>query len=136
MGEPNQVLWRGIRSVEPLEYIPITTYPPGTYPSRAYHYANNSKVTVLQVPSGSIYRIVNIWGNINPIANGSGNIVLNNSSGTTLMVLGEYRVDDYRVVNNGIGLMAPIFMSNGELISVYSSADGFYVYCTLEYTEE
>ena len=136
MSEPNQVLWRGIRPIDPPEFIPVLPYKPGLTQYRVYGNANGNAVTLLTVPSGHTYHIINITGSARPAADGSGTIALYDDSDTYVLTLGYYFADTYRLESSTIALLTPIEVLENESIKIRSWADNFYIYGSIIYTKE
>ena len=136
MSEPNQVLWRGIRPVDPPEAIPVLPYTPGAIQHRTYGVADNSDINLLTVPAGHTYHIINMFGNCQPDADGVGYIELISGAGHILLVFGFYFSDASKMSCPPIVLMAPIDVLENEYIKVYSLNTDFKVYCSIIYTKD
>ena len=136
MSEPNQVLWRGIRPTDPQEYIPVSFFK-----SNEVQYSINGDIdgdtlTLLTVPVGHTYHIINMFGNIDPRADGKGHILIRDGSGTVKTIFQLVFSDTYRILLPNIVLLAPIALFENELIEIKSDTINFRVYCSVIYTKE
>ena len=136
MGEPNQVVWRGIRPIDPPEYIPVSAYKPNEIKYTSYVHAENQVVVALSTPVGQTYHIFSIFSCIYPEADGFGLIEHTDSDGVVRLIYAHYSANTYGIVNPPIILPSPMDLLEKESIKVSSSADGFYAYCSIIYTKE
>ena len=136
MNEPNQVLWRGIRPVDPPEYIPVLPYKPDAVQYRVYSRAQDETVESLNVPAGNVYHIINIYVHVPYLNDGSGSISLTDSNNHILQMLGYYRIGSGMVIGGCINLMAPINLLETEKIILTSNDTNFVIFCSIIYTKE
>ena len=136
MSEPNQVLWRGIRPIDPPEYLPISFFKHNTEQHVIHNSVSGSTVTLLTVPTGHIYHIINIFTGLLLHANGAGYIVAYDENDITLAIIQRYFSDTYRVLCPPVVLLSPIDLTENQYITISSDTSGFTLYVTIVYTEE